>query len=93
MVCWYHAWTPMARQQKPACGPQMRTIRRGENLYRTLDRSKADLIVAVDGLEVKSLDDFLGIVEAKKPGDTVVIRVQRNGKPVDVTVTLADLAQ
>ena len=74
-------------------GPQVRTIRRGDANYRTLDRSKADLIVGVDGQDVKTLDDFLSIVEAKKPGETVTLRVLRDGKPVDITVTLADAGQ
>ncbi|MFL5342873.1 MAG: S1C family serine protease [Gemmataceae bacterium] len=74
-------------------GPQVKTVRRGDNMYRALDRSKADLIVGADGLEVKTLDDLLGIIEAKKPGDTVVLRVLRDGKPTDVTITLADSGQ
>ena len=54
-----------------------------------LDRSKADLIVAVDGRQVKTLDDLLSYVESKKVGERVVLRVVREGEQQDVAVTLA----
>ena len=64
--------------------------RRGPFIYeRTYeDRSKADKIVAVDGKEVSTGDDLLDIVESKEPGDRVVVRVLRESREIDVTVTL-----
>ncbi|WKZ43151.1 MAG: trypsin-like peptidase domain-containing protein [Anaerolineales bacterium] len=48
-----------------------------------------DLIIAFDGKEVKTFDDLLSyLITTKSPGDTVVLTVLRDGKPVDVTVTL-----
>jgi S1-C subfamily serine protease len=54
-----------------------------------LDRSKADLIVAVDGRRVKTLGDLLSYVESKKVGEKVTLRVVREGEQIDVAVTLA----
>ena len=70
-------------------GPQERVIQRGPFQYRVVDRSKADLIVAVDGKKVKTLDDLLSYVESKKSGERVVLRVIREGEAMDVSVTLA----
>jgi S1-C subfamily serine protease len=74
-------------------GPQPRLVRRGDNTYRALDRSRADLILSVDGQPVKTLDDLLSAIESKKPGDTITFRVLREGKQVDVPVTLAESSQ
>jgi S1-C subfamily serine protease len=48
----------------------------------------ADLIVAIDGKPVKTYEDLLTEVEARSPGATVVVKVIRNGKSVDVPVKL-----
>jgi S1-C subfamily serine protease len=48
-----------------------------------------DLIVAIDGREVRTFDELLAyLITNKGPGDSVVLRVLRDGKQVDVTVTL-----
>ncbi|HUG68269.1 MAG TPA: trypsin-like peptidase domain-containing protein [Pirellulaceae bacterium] len=64
---------------------------RGPFVYeRTyVDREKADRIIAVDGVAVSTGDEFQDIVEMKKPGDRVVIRVVRDNRELDVPVTLA----
>jgi S1-C subfamily serine protease len=69
-------------------GPQEQVVRRGGFIYRSVDRSKADLVVAANGRPVKTLDDLLSYVESKKPGDTVVLRVVRDGQRMDVPVEL-----
>jgi S1-C subfamily serine protease len=71
-------------------GPQVRTIHRGGLAYRYLDRSKADLIVGVDGQSVKTVEDLLGPIESKRPGDKVVFQIIRDGKTRDVTVELTE---
>jgi S1-C subfamily serine protease len=55
---------------------------------QTIDRSAADLIVAVDGQPVKTGDDFLTIVEGKQPGDEVVLTVVREGQQRQVPLKL-----
>ncbi len=54
----------------------------------SIDRSAADLIVAVDGSPVRSVDDLLGILDAKQPGDKAVFTVIRAGKRIDLPVIL-----
>jgi len=56
--------------------------------FERVDRSGADLIVAVGGESVKTADDFLSAVESKNPGDRVLISVQREGHQLDIPVTL-----
>jgi S1-C subfamily serine protease len=69
-------------------GPQPVEVRRFGFVMRGLDRSKADLIVAVDGKRVRTLDDLLSYVEGKKPGQQVTLQIIREGQKLDVPVTL-----
>jgi S1-C subfamily serine protease len=64
--------------------------RQGPFVYETetVDRSAADLIVAVDGQRVKSADDFLDLVEAKRPGDEVKLTIVRQGREQDLRLRL-----
>lgn len=64
--------------------------RQGPFVYevQTVDRSAADLITAVDGQPVRTGDDFLTAIEAKAPGDTVVLTVIRDGQPRQVPLRL-----
>jgi S1-C subfamily serine protease len=54
----------------------------------TIDRSAADLIVAVDDQRVTTADEFLDLVESKRPGDEVTITVVRQGREQDVRLRL-----
>jgi S1-C subfamily serine protease len=58
--------------------------------YQTVDRSAADLVVAVDDKPIKSGDDFLDAVESKRPGDQVVITVIRQGQARQVPLRLVE---
>ncbi len=64
---------------------------RGPYVYeRTyVDRSRADRIIAVDGVSVTTGDGFQDIVETKQPGDRIIVRVIRDNREIDVPVTLA----
>jgi S1-C subfamily serine protease len=64
--------------------------RRGPFIYeeRRVDRTHADMIVAVDGKPVKTADDLLTEIETKRPGDEVVLTVVREGRQVNVGVVL-----
>jgi S1-C subfamily serine protease len=53
-----------------------------------VDRTGADLIVAVAGQAVRNADDFLSAVESKNPGDQVLITVEREGHRLDVPLIL-----
>ena len=58
------------------------------SVYRYYDRSAADLIVGVDGKPTRTKDDLLDVIEGKKPGDRVTVTVKREGRRLDVPVTL-----
>jgi len=63
-----------------------RVTQRGPLVY--VDRSMADLIIAADNQPVKTADDFLTIVESKEPGQQVVLTVVREGRKLNVPLTL-----
>ena len=69
-------------------GPQVVRNRRGPLVVEQLDRSAADLIVAVDDQKVASADDFLSAIESKRPGETVTVTVVRQGKELRIPVVL-----
>jgi S1-C subfamily serine protease len=64
--------------------------RRGPFVYEEtqIDRSTADLIIAVEGRQVRVADDLLSIVDQKRPGEEVVLTVIREGREIQVPVTL-----
>jgi S1-C subfamily serine protease len=47
-----------------------------------------DVIVALAGKELATLDDLLSALEQHRPGDTVTVTVARDGKRVDLNVKL-----
>jgi S1-C subfamily serine protease len=47
-----------------------------------------DVMVEFDGKPIGNLYDFTYALRAKKPGDEVKVKVMRDGKPLEVTVTL-----
>ena len=49
-----------------------------------------DIITAVDGKTVKTMQDLSAAVKAQKPGDEVELTVLRNGKEIAVAVTLGE---
>jgi S1-C subfamily serine protease len=69
-------------------GPAVVMSQRGGLVWRSIDRSKADLITAVDGAAVRTIDDLLNHVESKQPGDKVIFSIIRDGKKTEVTVVL-----
>mgnify|MGYP005835847013 CR=1 FL=1 len=72
---------PRVVKQKKRQGPFVYEV-------QTVDRSAADLITAVDGQPVRTGDDFLTAIEAKSPGDTVILTVIRDGQPRQVPLRL-----
>jgi S1-C subfamily serine protease len=70
-------------------GPKVTRTRRGPIVVQKVDKSAADLIVAIDGEKVKTTDDFLSYIDQKRPGDQVVLTIQRAGRKLDVPLTLS----
>lgn len=56
--------------------------------FERVDRSGADLIVAVSGEAVRTADDFLSAIESRNPGDQVLIAVEREGHKLELPVVL-----
>jgi S1-C subfamily serine protease len=69
-------------------GPTLIRQRRGPFIFERLDRSTADMIIAIDQKPAKSVADFREVIEGKKPGDFVVLTVVRENRKVDVRVKL-----
>lgn len=55
-----------------------------------VDRSAADIIVAVDDQPVSSADDLLTIVESKRPGEKVKLTVLREKEKIEVMLGLGE---
>lgn len=47
-----------------------------------------DIIIGIDGNEVLSINDISAVLSSKTAGDTVTLKISRNGKVSDVTVEL-----
>ncbi len=78
-----------------SAGLQGMLIRQRQNGFyiEYVDREAADLIVAIDGEQIRTADRMMEIIESKQPGDVVVVRVVREagtGEEVDVRVTLGE---
>jgi len=52
-----------------------------------------DVITAVDGRSVKTVDDVRGALEDKSPGDRVTFSVRQDGEEEEVAVTLGRLGE
>jgi len=49
-----------------------------------------DIIVKADDTSIKTADDLITFLGTKKPGDTITVTVERDGKTQDLKVTLAE---
>lgn len=52
--------------------------------------TRGDIILACDGQEIKSVDELNAIRDKHKAGDSVTLRINREGKVSDVKVTLTE---
>jgi len=69
----------------PAAAAKMQPFRRG----RRGEIVAGDIITAIDGKPVASLDDVLEVLEARQPGDTVAVTLLRGGKTLELRIRLA----
>jgi S1-C subfamily serine protease len=56
--------------------------------YQTVDRSAADMIVAVDGKPTKTADEFLDAIESRHSGEQVMLTVVRATQQIQVPLVL-----
>jgi S1-C subfamily serine protease len=66
--------------------------RQGPFVYenQSIDRTAADLIVAVDGQRITSADEFLSAIESKRPGEEVALTIVREGHELQLRVKLGE---
>lgn len=69
-------------------GPEVKVVEQGGFLFRSVDRSKADVILGVNGRPVRDVDEFLTLVESNRPGSRVQINVLREGQTANIDVVL-----
>ena len=50
--------------------------------------NSADVILEIDGQQMKTFDDLANYIDGKKVGDQVTLKVHRDGKDIDITATL-----
>ena len=55
---------------------------------QSVDVTAADIITAVDNVNVRSVDDLLSYIELKKPGQVVTLTVLRGERKVKIAVKL-----
>ncbi|MDE2860692.1 MAG: trypsin-like peptidase domain-containing protein [Chloroflexota bacterium] len=63
------------------------------SVERTLEGTQTtvgDIITAVDGTKVTSVEDIIAHFNSKQPGDSVTLTLHRDGGAVDVDVTLGE---
>ena len=58
-----------------------------------VDLQKGDVITAIDGVEIKTMDELNEQKNKHKAGETVTLRVSRNGQTIEVQVTLQETRQ
>ncbi len=60
----------------------------GRGYARVVPKEGMDLIVSVNGQKVRTVQEFIGIVEEHKPGDTVILGVIRNNNTEELRLQL-----
>ena len=50
-----------------------------------------DVIIAIDDTRIRSYDDLYRSLEAKKPGERVVLRIERDGREEKFELVLQEL--
>ncbi len=54
---------------------------------------EGDIILAIDGKEITSTPMLASEIRKRRPGEDVVVRLERDGKPMDVKVKLGEYAE
>lgn len=77
-------------------GPAAKAGLRGGDTTRVSNTGSAqiptggDIITAFDGTAVKTFNDLTALLMQKQPGDSVTFTIVRDGKTMDLTVTLGE---
>jgi S1-C subfamily serine protease len=68
-------------------------IRGGRRTYRVGNRRLilgGDIIVEADGQKVDSIARLKRIVDNRRPGEAIELKIYRNGRPMTIAVTLLE---
>lgn len=65
-------------------------VRYGNSRSSRVFNLGGDIIVGIDGVQVKTYSDYYSMLENKRPGDSVTVTIHRAGKNYDCKVTLAE---
>jgi len=71
-------------------GPQLVRRRRGPFVLESVDRTAADLILAINDQPTTTVEAFLEFLAQRQPGERVEVTVQRDGRPLKIVVRLGD---
>ncbi|GAC1469121.1 MAG: trypsin-like peptidase domain-containing protein [Isosphaeraceae bacterium] len=69
---------------------RLKILRYGSTLFRRPDPDSADVIIAVEGKRMRTVEDLLTEIESHAPGDVVSVTVLREGRARDIPVTLGE---
>ena len=50
-----------------------------------------DFVISIDGIKVNSMDELNAIKNKRLIGEQVVLKIERDGKEMDITITLAQM--
>ena len=73
--------------------PGLPAAKAGMTGARRISRAEVelgDIITRLDGREIRSNDDYLSVMENRKPGDTVTVHTRRNDKELEFQVKLVE---
>lgn len=70
-------------------GLKVRVVQNGPFTIQQIDADSADVIVKIDDQPVRTTDDLLSYIEAKKAGQVVTLTVFREGKLLKIPLKLA----
>lgn len=65
----------------------------GVRYGRTILYLGGDIIVGINGVEVAALADLYSALESTRPGDKVKVSLLRNGKPMELSITLVQRSE
>jgi S1-C subfamily serine protease len=70
------------------CGPKLVIYQLSGIEWQQLDLGFADIILAVDNIQVNSVDALMSYIESKKPNQVVTLTIVRSGRLLKIPVKL-----
>ena len=65
-------------------------MRSGVGRYSSVFYIGGDIIVEIGGQKINNITDYYSVLEDKKPGETVKVKIIRGKKLVDLNLTLSE---